>query len=371
MQPIPPDNGVGWVGCVFGILHRARVKSHVAGVLKPHVRASVDQCHEPNAIDWLAPNVMGVLYGLIVRHVWAFNDVLSAADCEVVAVRVYDELSGVAGVFITAALKVHRNGSNDRYKEAAAKAERLFAVMQGRLDTSDTELRLMHEEAKALLAGPLGTTQRRAVEAWPRQPGWHVAFLLWQRCVTDALACARHSYGEPPRGHPSLAVRRKIARALEQVGVRVADRVPVVFAGLAAADVAAAILLQAGVFIELTGATWSAQDGTRPAQHDDRLIAGVLAFHVQREIARRLDIEVPQRFSRALCKLFGDLSQTECLVLLREVEQLIAKLADRGAGKAIENTIGEWIDDPDCGAFDKLLRLHGVLTAHAPVLKAA
>jgi hypothetical protein len=340
-------------------------------VLKPHVQASLDQCQTPNAIDWLAPNVMGALYGLIVRHVWTFNETLSAADCEVVAIRVYGELSGTADVFITAALKVHRNGSNPHYKQAAAQAERLYAVMHGKLDTSDVELRQMHEEAKALLSGPLEETQRQAVQAWPRRTGWHVAFLLWQRVVTDALANARHGYGEPPSGHPSLAVLRQIGRALEHVGVRVDETVPVVFAAQAASDVSAAILLQAGVFIELSGATWSPYDGTRPAQHDDRLIAGLLAFHAQREFARRLDIDVPQRFSRAHERLFDDLSQTESLVLLREVEQVIGKLAETGAGEVIESTIGDWIDEPSSGAFEKLLRLHGVLTAHAPALKAA
>ena len=107
MRPIPPNNGVGWVYRVFGILHRARVKNHVAGVLKPHVQSSVDQCHTPNAIDWLAPNVMGVLYGLIIRHIRAYNCGLSAVDREVVAVRVYGDLSGISDVFISAALTVY------------------------------------------------------------------------------------------------------------------------------------------------------------------------------------------------------------------------------------------------------------------------
>ena len=101
------------------------------------------------------------------------------------------------------------------------------------------------------------------------------------------------------------------------------------------------------------------------------MVAGLIAFHAQREFARRLDIDVPRRFPRALGRLFGDLSQTESLVLMREVEQAIAKLAEQDTGQAIEGVIGAWIDNPNAGAFGKLLRLHDVLAAHAPVLKAA
>ena len=356
---------------MFGILHRARAKNHVADELRPLVEASLAQCEAPGAVDWLAPRLLGALHQLIIQHIRRHNEKLGARDCDVVAIRVYGELSGVADVFISTALKVHRGGAGGPFQEAAREADRLFAVMEGRTDTTDPALRRTHEEAKRLLAGPLSEGERRLLAAWPRRPNWHVALVLWQRCVSEAMARARHAYGAPRPDHPSHAPRRQIDRALETAGLAVDEAIPVVFANRAAMAAAARILLENGIFLELSGSTWSPQQRLSPASHDEKLIAALLAFHIQREISRRLGIDRARRFPKALAPVFGDISQTECLVLTREVERAVAKLAGQGTGAAIEGAIGAWIERPGARAFGKLVRLEGVLAAHAPSLKAA
>ena len=339
---------------MFGILHRARVKNNVVNTLRPLVEASLGQCASPGEIDWLAPQMMGALHRLITHHIWQYSEELGQRDCEVVALRAYGELSGVSDVFISAALKVHSSGSSDAYKAASGKADRLFATMCGKIDTADPDLRQAHVDAKQFLAAELSPAQRKALSVWPRKPGWHVAFLLWQQTVTEPMMRRRHAYARPEDGDPSHAQCEKIRRALETADILIDEPIPIVFANQAAVQTAARILLDNDVYLELKGMTWSPEAGGIPASHDDKLIAGLLAFHVQREFLRRIGLDEIKRFSRPLATVFGDISQTEHTVLLRELERVAGKLAAKGVDAVIERAIGAWIERPGDDGFEKI-----------------